>query len=250
MPILSKEPVGSGDLLTYIVAQQQAGYANTQIKAALLANGYSEKDIQDAFARLGPTQESAHVHDDAQQYARQGMSAPQAFSQLIQQGHDPKDARKAVRDAFGAAPVEHERSHTVVFILIAIVIGAGGMYLLLGTGVGGDLGGVAPVGAQPISFSPSEIIAKSLEATRSSGKDAGIASCTQQLVGDDRERCLAAIAATTQDMQVCTQLSNAEIHDGCLLYFIDSSFDDVCAQVQLVRSKDTCESLRALRSAA
>lgn len=229
------------DLHEYIVKEEQAGYSEEQIKQVLKDSGYSEEQIKRAFQ---PVEHDDDVHEYVQQYARQGYTKEQVLSELRKQGYGPRTIRKSMNEVFPSQSASH--GHTLLFVLLALAIGAGGMYLALGPLDSSP----ATAGAGEQSFSPSEIIAQVLETTRSDGKDAGLSACQERLVGQDREKCLAVVAAATQDSALCDRIVSPDIHDSCLMNFFNDEFESVCERVKLAESKDTCSSISALQGGA
>ena len=227
------------DILAYIMEQQRAGYGEPQIRAALLASGYTQVDVDRAFRDLaGKTPDDA-IRGYAQEYARQGYSEADAFAQLTQQGYPAGAAKKALHDVFGAPATECHPS-TAIFIILALIVGIGGTYLFLND---------APVTEQPvqITLAQSEVIADVLQVARTEGEDTAVQQCHERLAGVHREKCLAAVAAGTEDLALCRQITDADVHDGCMLYFLNTDFDEVCAGVKLAESKATCASVQNLR---
>lgn len=241
--------MADAQLLQYILAQERAGFREDQIRQSLVSNGYPQEAIDEAFRELGPTTVDPTVHEYVQQYSRQGYSAQQTLTMLLQQGFVPKKIRRAINDVYGPGSVS-SGSHTgvVVFIVIALFLFIGGWYFLSGTD-----GSQQPLSAYSpsISLSPPETIAQVLETAQKEGKETALTQCAEQLSGRDRDLCILDVAVldSIHDSTICGRIIDAEYHDTCLLNFITEEFDSVCRQVTLPASKNTCNSIATLRGA-
>lgn len=230
----------------YIIAQEQAGFTEQQIRAALAQNGYPAADIDAAFRALSPAQADTVVHEYVQQYARQGYSAVQVFSMLRQQGYAANKVRRAINDVFGrgAAP---SHAHALAFVMVAIALAVGGLYLMDDSPVP-----QGPDGPGTVVLSPPEIIAQVLEVTRQEGSARGVRECQERLSGRDRDLCIldVAVIESVSDKTLCTQIADIEYHDACLMNFLQEDFDYVCTRVKLAENRGTCEKIAALRQSA
>jgi hypothetical protein len=233
-------------LLEYIITQEHAGYTEDQIRQALAGQGYTKQQIDDAFKSLGPSNIDPTVHEYVQQYARQGYPPVQIFSMLTQQGYPANKVRKSINEVFGPLVMPQRHWGLAVFIILAVAVALGGFYIIQNTAE------PTPIHTgPPQELSTSAQITNIVAVAQSSGKDAAIRQCLNTLLDDDRDRCLmsVAITATVNDNLLCDQIVNAEIHDACLLSFINQDFEGTCKRVKLRENADTCEGLRALRSA-
>ncbi|MDD9953025.1 MAG: hypothetical protein OXR66_01685 [Candidatus Woesearchaeota archaeon] len=232
-------------LVEYIIKEERAGYTEAQIRQ-VLSQQYNKAEIDNAFASLQHTGSANTEIQYVQEYARQGYTPEQIFSTLIGQDHKPGAVKKAINSVFGSGTI-HTKSNlsTVVFVLIALFIGAGGMFFLLDKPTG-----IQPGTAQAVNtFSPSATIAGVLETTQREGALAGIGACQEQLAGVDRDKCVAAVAVAAQDHMICGQIVDLSVHDSCLLNLIGTDFA-ACENVKLAESRATCDSVRALQGAA
>ncbi|MBR9701174.1 hypothetical protein GOV11_04890 [Candidatus Woesearchaeota archaeon] len=236
-------------LLEYISNQEHTGYSEQQIRAALLKSGYSPKDIDAGFRANKPGKHNDVVHDYVQQYARMGYTAPQILSTLIGQGHGHHSVKRAIKDIFGDGAFGSNVPHTHIFMfsIMALVVGAGLMYFVIM--FLGSPNGDTPTGVPIITYEPQAIITDVVETARQQGVDAGISGCKERLSGQYQDQCLHALAIMkeVQDSRICGMIETAEVHDSCLMNFLNDDFDSVCDQVKLARSQETCSSLRALR---
>lgn len=233
-------------VLEYIIAQEHAGYTEQQIRQALANQGYPKEQIDAAFRQLGPAKLDPDVHEYVQQYARQGYAPVQIFSQLTQQGYPAKDVRKAINEVFGPL-VMPQNNHATVFIVLALIIAVGGFFLILR-----DPGAPAdqpPIGQVPRELSLSEQIARVITIAEERGKDDAIRECTTRLFDEERAKCLAAIATFAGDDALCDEITNVNAHDACLMSFLNEKFDSVCVRVKLRENIETCESIRAFKTA-
>jgi hypothetical protein len=241
-------------LIAYITAQTQAGYPREQIRQALLANGYPALAVEAALREGSPQRANLQAVASAQQMAQQGFTAPQATQGLESQGYSRTDARVAVRTAYGiGAPSGSHHLVVVLFLIVAVLVGAGGMYLLLGGQSTPPINTNSSVdGNTVVDFSPNEIIAGVVNIAHTQGKDDAVRACFSRRLPDYyRDTCLLDVAVidTIADDTICDQIQDPKIHDTCLLTFIDTNrFESVCARVQLVSSKETCGSIRSLRT--
>lgn len=238
-------------LLQYIVQQEHAGYSESQIRLALQNSKYSQSDIDAVFRSLKGGKSDAIVHDYVEQYARGGYSGPETFSALQGMGYDAKTIRKALKDVYGTRTVSSDVPHTHIFIfsILALVLGAAIMFMVFTVFGDDDSAGTGGTIEPIITFEPQVIINDIVELARREGRDAGIAACEERLIQTNRDLCLQAVAVMreVEDPKVCTMIADIEVHDSCLINFLNEDFEGVCSQVKLARSKETCDSLRQLR---
>ena len=232
-------------LAQYVKAELCKGYGRDQITLALAKSGYRPADIDATFRQLSDDLQGAEAL--AQSIARTGTTREQARAQLAQAGYTGAATRRAVNNVYGAPSDGH--LSTAMFAIIALAIGAGGMWLYLGIA---DNGAPAPAGGT-IALSPSEVIAQVLEVVRAQGTDAGIAACKQRLSGRDRDLCIldVAILPDVADMALCDQVADVQYADACYLNFLgdERNVDAACAKVRLAENRDTCEAIIRLRPA-
>jgi hypothetical protein len=235
-------------LLSYIKEEFGKGFSQQQVRLALTSSGYDPAQVDAAFAQLSSDSDGAQSL--AQSLARNGVQAPQAQEQLTRSGYSSAVAARAVRTVYGApASSALESSHTLVFALLALLVGAGGMWLFLGSGDSGEL--AATPAADAVSFAPSEIIAQVLEVARARGAEAGVRACGERLSGRDRDLCIldVAILPETQDIALCDRIADIQYADACYMNFLGDAdnADAVCAKVRLAQNRDTCDAIMRLR---
>jgi len=222
------------ELLAYIIKEEQAGFSEEQIRKALKKAGYSPQQIVEAFRALDGSHD-ATVHGYVQEYARSGKSAEETFQHLHEQGYDPGDIHHSIHNVYGHTS---SRPHTAIFVILALIVGAGVTYLFLADFTQGEQ-------AIP-TYSPTEKIALALEDAQN-GRD-GLRSCDEELTGAYLEKCYAVIAAATSDSSICGRIYSDDVHDSCWMSFIDTQFDVACTNVRLAENKETCSSLRVLQA--
>ncbi len=234
-------------LSQYIMAELGKGFSKDQIRLALGNSGYAIRDVDAAFSLLAT--DSAGAASLAQSVARSGLSKEQARDQLVKAGYAGSTASNAIKDIYGA-PAASNTGKTAMFAIIALLIGAGGMWLLLGDTTTTP---VIPT-TGPVSFSPSEIIASVLETARVQGADAGVSACRERLNGRDRDLCIldVAILPNVGSLALCDQVADVTYADACYMNFLGdgSNIDAICAKVRLAENRDTCEAITRLRGTA
>jgi hypothetical protein len=233
-------------LLEYIITQEHAGYTEDQIRQALAGQGYTKQQIDEAFKSLGPSNIDPVIHEYVQQYARQGYPPVQIFSMLTQQGYAANKVRKSINEVFGPLLMPERHWGLAAFIAIAVIVALGGFYIIHNSGEPTPI-----VTGPPQELSTSAQITNIVAVAQSSGKDEAVRQCLNTLLDDDRDRCLMSVAITSKvnDNSLCDQIVKPEIHDACLLSFINQDFEGTCKRIKLRDNVDTCESLRALRTA-
>jgi len=240
----------SPQLLEYVRQQQAAGYTDQKIAFALSNAGYAQEDIIAAIHQQPAGKHDADVHASVEQYARMGYSSFETTQYLLQQGMNEKEVRRAIKDVYGVGSTNDvPHMHIFLFSFLALILGAAIMYFVMQPGVAGPpTNNVVDPGT--LTYSPSEIINDVIELTRRDGADAGISSCTTRLVHQNRDLCYKAVATMEEvdDMTLCSQIMDAEIHDSCYMSFLNKDFEGACAQMQLAKSQETCNDLRALKS--
>ncbi len=226
-------------LTQYIQAELNKGFARDRITAALTQNGYTAAAVDSAFAQLSG--DLAGAETLATSLARASTPRDVAEAQLRTAGYAPVTIKRALRDVYGIEPTANGGAgRAIAFALIALLIGAGGMWLL-------TAGDDAPAGdgssSVPISFAPAEIIAQVLEIARADGSDAAVRACKERLVGRERDLCVfdVAILPEVSDATLCDQVADPEYGDACYLNFLDADPSGMCAKVRLATNRDTCE---------
>lgn len=230
-------------LLQYVLEQERKGYSKDQIHEALLASGYSPEQVRVAFSELSGGAHDDVVHDYVEQYARDGLSATQTFAKLREQEYAPAKIRRAINAVYGpgAAPGGH---HVIAFAIIALLIAGGGLFFLLNEP---QIPAANP-GTGQVSLSPPEIIMEVLDLARDN-PDSAVQACKQRLLGRDRDVCLLDIAVlpAVEDLAYCGHIADIALKDTCLLNFADAHLEQVCAQVQLAKSKELCSRIKSLK---
>ena len=227
-------------LTQYIQAELGKGFPRDRITVALTQSGYSAADVDSAFAQLSGDLAGAEAL--AASLARAGTPRGVADAQLRTAGYAPVTVKRALRDVYGVEETAGASgtSRAVVFALIALLVGAGGMWLLTADDD-------APIGddgsSVPVSFAPAEIIAQVLEIARADGADAAVRACKERLAGRERDLCVfdVAILPEVSDAALCDQVADPEYGDACYLNFLDVDPSGMCAKVRLAANRDTCE---------
>lgn len=233
-------------LTQYIQAELGKGFARDRITVALTQSGYSAADVDSAFAQLSG--DLAGAETLAVSLARASTPRGVAEAQLHKAGYAPVTVKRALRDVYGVedAASGAGTSRAIVFALVALLIGAGGMWLLTDRDDSPGPGGPAV----PVSFAPAEIIAQVLEIARSDGSDAAVRACKERLAGRERDLCVfdVAILPEVRDATLCDQVADPEYGDACYLNFLDLDPSGMCAKVRLAANRDTCEQVARFSS--
>jgi len=232
-------------LAQYVQAELAKGFSKDQIRLALGNSGYAARDIDTAFSELATDTSGAGML--TQSLARSGVPQEQVRDQLVKAGYAGSTATRAIKDVYGVAPATSGGAGKMaVFAIIALLVGAGGMWLLLGDAP--DTPVIQPTG--PVSFSPAEVIASMLETARTQGSDAGVSACRERLSGRDRDLCIldVAILPGVGSLALCDQVADVTYADACYLNFVGdgSNVDAICAKVRLAENRDTCETITRL----
>jgi cytochrome P450 len=231
-------------LLQYIIEQERAGYAETQIRQALIAQGRSTAEINAAFQAAQGAQLEPVIQEYVQQYARQGSTPVQVFEALTAQGYAAASVRKAIIAVFGPGTMPKDH-HAAMFLIIAALVAVGGIYVL-------NPGGIIPV-QQPTTnvmqeFSVSDQIASIVIIAREQGTETALKECQVRLRNDNRDLCTLDIAILDEKGDaICDQILDATLRDTCLMNFIDKDRAGICKRVNLKENVDTCQTLAALQ---
>jgi len=222
-------------LLAYVAQQRTAGYSDEQIAQALEAQGYPASLVNAALKDA--TMAALRSYVDT--YRAQGYADLQIRQGLVQQGHTARDIDAVL--GRGA----HASKALLLFPIIAILILAGGYYLL-----NSDSGpGLPPDDGGPVVEKKSlgDIVERVIAVSRENAA-AAAALCTT-IDESDLDLCLKVVGQESGDPGACKEIDSDAIRDECYLPYVYRGRYELCDRMKLQSNIEYCETQKILPKA-
>lgn len=242
------------NLVRYVAAQLQQGFAPRELQSALLQQGYTATDVTEAMRAA----RDQRISDLISYIKRSGQPPEEIHEQLHKLGYADEDIQRAFAQMNGATPGQQHHARRFLFVAMLILVLASAAIFVKQLPSEVEQANarvttkVAPLReanlearTTPVTPAPAVAPARA-PATADTAAAIGLCRGTADAIG--RNACFDQLAKSLNDPNLCGEISEDGMRDTCYLTLVLRNKNyALCSSIAEERTRRECSSLAIVR---